>query len=391
MKNQTASKKPAKASPKEAAAPPAKARKLSPPKTQSINLLQDPQGLNGYSSGTVFPKERVLELYRLMLLMRRFEERTGMEYRKGQIKGFCHLYIGQEAVAAGSIFALEPKDYVITAYRDHAHGLAMGLTPRELMAELMMKFSGCSKGKGGSMHFFNAKKGFFGGHGIVGGQIPLATGMGWASRYRNDGSVTLCYFGDAAMNQGVFHESLNMASLWNLPVVYICENNMVGMGTLTSRSMAVTDLYRRTAEAFNVTGIRVDGMDALAMYEATKYAVDNAREYGRPCFIEAITYRYRGHSMSDPATTYRKPDEVSIWEQRDPMVNLRKASPSILTDKVIEKMEEEILAQVEDSVQFAKSEALPPASEIWTDVYVDCPGYAKPEESPNPHEYEYRD
>ncbi len=361
---------------------------------RAIDLFAEKDNGGGYAeelrSKHPFPTEKVLPLYRQMLMMRRFEERVGQEYRKGKIKGFCHLYIGQEAVAAGSIAALQTNDHIITAYRDHAHALARGLSPREVMAELFMKYTGGTKGKGGSMHLFNAKAGFFGGHGIVGGQIPLATGMAFASKYKGDDAVTLCYFGDAAFNQGVMHESANMASLWNLPVVYICENNLVGMGTLTTRSCAVTDLYRRTPEAYRITGIRCDGMDIEEMYAVTCEATELARKHGRPVFIEAITYRYRGHSMSDPATTYRTPDEVTNWERRDPMVKLQASHPSILTEAVIAKFEEEIKAEIEDSIQFSIDSELPPLSEIWTHVYVDCQGYPKADESAHPYEYEYK-
>ncbi len=360
---------------------------------RSIDLFAEREAGGGYAEELrakhPFPVERVLPLYRQMLLMRRFEERAGQEYRKGRIKGFCHLYIGQEAVAAGSIAALEERDFIITAYRDHAHALARGLSSREVMAELFMKYSGGTKGKGGSMHLFNAKAGFFGGHGIVGGQAPLATGMAFANAYKGSDAVTLCYFGDAAMNQGVFHESANMASLWNLPVVYICENNLVGMGTLTSRSCAQQELYRRTADAFRITGIRADGMDIEEMYAVTAEAVEMARKHRRPTFIEAITYRYRGHSMSDPATTYRTPDEVSKWELRDPMLRLRASFPSILTDSAVAKMEEEVKAEVEDSVAFAAEGEMPPQSEIWTHVYVDCPGYPDATVSQHPYEFDY--
>ncbi|MDX2175586.1 MAG: pyruvate dehydrogenase (acetyl-transferring) E1 component subunit alpha [Candidatus Sumerlaeia bacterium] len=367
----------------------------APSKTpaQSIDLFGDPANRDGKFAREylkhAFPKDKVVEKFREMLLMRRFEERCGQEYRKGKIKGFCHLYIGQEAVASGSIAALEAQDYIITAYRDHAHALARGLSSREVMAELYMKYPGGTKGKGGSMHLFHGKNRFFGGHGIVGGQIPLAAGMAFASAYRNEPAVTVCYFGDAAFNQGVFHESANMASLWNLPVVYICENNQVGMGTLTSRSCAVPDLYRRTAEAYRMDGIRCDGMCVEEMYSVTKEAAERARTEGRPCFIEAITYRYRGHSMSDPATTYRTPNEVSTWEQRDPMLKLRSRHPDLLTDAVVEKLEAEIAAEVEDAVQFSVEADLPPLEEIWTHVYVDCPGYPDASVSKHPYEYHY--
>ncbi|MBI5154538.1 pyruvate dehydrogenase (acetyl-transferring) E1 component subunit alpha [Candidatus Poribacteria bacterium] len=323
------------------------------------------------------PDERIVEMFRQMLLIRRFEEKTAQMYQMTKIHGFCHLYIGQEAVAVGSVAALEDKDYIFTTYRDHGHALIRGISAREVMAELFGKATGCSKGKGGSMHLFNAQARMMGGNGIVGGHVPLATGVGWKALYNKTGEVVLCYLGEAAMNQGVFHESLNMASLWNLPVIYICENNRYGMGTAVHRASAENQLYMRTAGAYRIRGVQCDGMDVLEMYRVTKEAADRARDNGRPTFIEAITYRYRGHSMSDPATTYRTKDEVTQWRSKDPMDRLREQFPALLTDELVSKMEAAIKGVVADSVEFAENSPQPDEAELWTDVYVDCEGYPK--------------
>lgn len=334
--------------------------------------------------------QQIIDSYRLMLLMRRFEETAGRMYQMRKFMGFCHLYIGQEAVAAGAIAALQPnKDYIFTTYRDHAWALGWGLNSRECMAELFMKFTGCSKGKGGSMHFFNGKTRFMGGNGIVGGHIPLAAGAAWGSKARKDGAVSLCIMGDAAVNQGTFHETLNMASLWNLPVVFMVENNIYGMGTAVERSCAQPDLFRRTPEAYRIRGVRADGMDMLEMYEVVKEAADRARSDGRPTFIEAVTYRFRGHSMSDPATTYRNKDEVGEWQLKDPLLRLQAAFPKLITEELVNKFEEEIRAEVDDSVKFAEESEFPPLSEIFTDVYVNCQGYPDLNASPNTREFDY--
>ena len=314
-----------------------------------------------------------------MLLIRRFEERTAQQYQMQKIHGFCHLYIGQEAVAVGSVAALEAKDYIFTTYRDHGHALIRGISPREVMAELFGKAAGCSKGKGGSMHMFNAAAGMMGGNGIVGGHVPLATGAAWAARYNKTGQVVICYMGEAAMNQGVFHESLNMASLWNLPVVYIVENNRYGMGTAVTRASAEPQLYMRTAGAYRIRGVQCDGMDLLDVYNTTKQAVDRARNTGRPTFIEAVCYRYRGHSMSDPATTYRTKDEVQAWRAKDPMDRLREQYPDLLTDDLVKTMEDEIKEIVMDSIKFADEAPQPDPRELYTDIYIDYPGYPGPD------------
>lgn len=325
------------------------------------------------------PDEKIVEMYRQMLLIRRFEERCAQQYQMTKIKGFCHLYIGQEAVAVGSVAALEEKDYIFQTYRDHGHALIRGISSREVMAELFGKATGCSKGKGGSMHLFNAETGMMGGNGIVGGHVPLATGVGWKAMYNKTGEVVVCYMGEAAVNQGVFHESLNMASLWNLPVIYICENNLFGMGTAVHRASAERELYMRTPGAYRIRGVRADGMDVLDMYRVTKEAVDRARKDGRPTFIEAVCYRYRGHSMSDPATTYRTKDEVSNWQAKDPMLRLQEQFPKLLTEDLIKELDDKIKEEVMDAIKFADESPFPDEDELYKDIYVNYPGYPGPD------------
>ncbi|HEX8292724.1 MAG TPA: pyruvate dehydrogenase (acetyl-transferring) E1 component subunit alpha, partial [Pyrinomonadaceae bacterium] len=253
-------------------------------------------------------RETLLRMLYQMVLIRRFEEKSAEAYTLGKIGGFCHLYIGQEAVAVGTLSALRPDDYVFTSYRDHGHALAMGTSPDEVMAELFGKIGGCSKGKGGSMHLFDADKHFLGGHGIVGGQIPLATGVAFATKYRGTDQATLVFFGEAAVNQGAFHESLNMAQLWKLPCVYICENNQYGMGTSLSRAMSISDVSKK-AVGFGMESEFVDGMDVLAVRAATQRAVERARAEHLPSLLEIRTYRFMGHSMSDPGH-YRTRAEI---------------------------------------------------------------------------------
>ena len=357
-----------------------------------MSPTKDDAKRNGQTKELPLPEEKLREMYRQMVLLRVFEEKTGQQYQMKKFSGFCHLYIGQEAVAVGSVAALElGKDYIFQTYRDHAHALLMGLTPRDVMAELFMKSTGCSKGKGGSMHMFNAKMRFMGGNGIVGGHVPLAAGVAFASKYRDEKAVTLCFLGDAAVNQGTFHESLNMAGLWGLPVVYIVENNIYGMGTAVNRSCAQPDLYKRTGDAYNIPGIRVNGMDVMEVYDAVKKAADLARNENRPTFLEMQTYRFRGHSMSDPAVTYRTKDEVSQWQQRDPIDRLREQFPDAFPKEFIAKVDEEIRDIVADSIKFAEESPFPDQSEIWTDVYADCEGYPGRDVSPSPFVYPYND
>ncbi len=322
-------------------------------------------------------EERLIEIHRQMLLCRRFEERTAQMYQMRKIQGFCHLYIGQEAVAVGSVAALEKQDYIFQTYRDHAHALIRGISAREVMAELFGKKTGCSGGKGGSMHMYKAETGMMGGNGIVGGHVPLATGVAFKSAYNDLPEVTICYMGEAAVNQGVFHECLNMASLWNLPIIYIVENNLYGMGTAVHRASAEDQLYKRTEGAYRIPGVRCDGMDVLEVYAEVKAAADRARNDRRPTFIEAITYRYRGHSMSDPATSYRNKAEVQHWQERDPIARLQAQYPKLFTEEMVKAADEKIKEEVQDAIKFADESDFPGPEALYTNVYVDCQGYPK--------------
>jgi pyruvate dehydrogenase E1 component alpha subunit len=312
-------------------------------------------------------------MYREMLLLRRFEETAGRVYTEGKIGGFCHLYIGQEAVAIGVRRALDgERDYLVNAYRDHGHALAWGSPPGAVMAELYGKATGVVKGKGGSMHMFDAPRHNYGGHGIVGGQIPLAAGVAFSQRYQKKDGVVVCLFGDAAVNNGAFHESLNMAAVWRLPIVFICENNRYGMGTPVERSSAVAEVWRR-ASAYDLRGEAVDGMDVLAMKDAVSRAAAECRpEGGKPVLLEARTYRYRGHSMADPAT-YRTRDEVEVEKRRDPLdvlVQRARASGVELGKDELEKLEAEVAREVEEAVRFAEESPDPDPESIWKDVYA---------------------
>jgi len=319
--------------------------------------------------GDLDPKT-LIDIYRQMLLIRRFEEKAAEVYVAGKIGGFCHLYIGQEAVAVGTISALRKDDYVITSYREHGHALAKGMSADGVMAELFGKATGCSKGKGGSMHMFDKEVNFLGGHGIVGGQIPLATGTAFASKYQGTDQVTLCYFGEAAVNQGAFHESLNMAQLWKLPAIYICENNRYGMGTSLERAMSLHNVSQK-AEAYGMAGEFVDGMDVLAVREATVRAVERARKEYLPTLLEIRTYRFMGHSMSDPGN-YRTRAEIEKYQERDPlklfMATLKEEN--VIDDKQLKQIEDEVHAIVEQSVKFAEESPLPDPAELYTDVYA---------------------
>jgi len=315
-------------------------------------------------------RETLLTMFRQMLLIRRFEEKCAESYSLGKIGGFCHLYIGQEAVGVGAISALRPDDYVLTSYREHGQAIAKGITPDAVMAELYGKASGCSRGKGGSMHLFDAEVNFLGGHAIVGGQIPLATGVAFASKYKESDQVTLCFFGEAAVNQGAFHESLNMAQLWKLPCIYICENNKYGMGTSLERAMSLQNISEKAC-AYEVASEFVDGMDVLAMRHATQRAVTRAREQSAPTLIEARTYRFMGHSMSDPGK-YRTRAEIEKYQERDPikLFTATLTENDILTDKAIEEFETEIKEEVEHAARFAEDSPEPDPKELYTDVYA---------------------
>lgn len=320
---------------------------------------------------TQFGKETYLYWYETMLLQRRFEEKTGQLYGMQKIRGFCHLYIGQEAVSAGMMTAITDEDNVITAYRDHGLAIAKGIPAKECMAEMYGKITGCSKGKGGSMHFFSKEKRFFGGHGIVGGQIGLGAGIAFADQYNNTDNVTICFFGDGAARQGILHETFNMAVLWQLPVVFVCENNHYAMGTSVSRTSKVLDIYR-LADAYDMPADSVDGMNPESVHIAMERAVKRAREKGGPTFLEIKTYRYRGHSMSDPAK-YRSKEEVEEYKENDPIEYvLRKIrDEQYATEEEIEAINEKVKAEVEEAVQFAEESPFPDNSEVYKDIYVE--------------------
>jgi pyruvate dehydrogenase E1 component alpha subunit len=315
----------------------------------------------------------ILKYYRDMLLIRRFEEKAGQLYGMGLIGGFCHLYIGQEAVVVGMQAAAEQGDTVITSYRDHGHMLATGMDAKGVMAELTGRRGGYSKGKGGSMHMFSREKGFYGGHGIVGGQVPLGTGLGFAHRYHEDGKVNMCYLGDGAINQGQVYESFNMAALWKLPVVYVIENNKYAMGTSIERSSAGTELYKR-GTAYGIPGERVDGMDVMAVRKAGAAALAHARGGKGPYILEMMTYRYRGHSMSDPAK-YRSKEEVAkMRQEHDPIDRLREyiLSNKVADEAKLKDFDREIKEIVSAATEFAQQSPEPDPSELWTDVLVEA-------------------
>jgi len=314
--------------------------------------------------------DQLIELYRQMLLIRRFEEKSAEVYVAGKIGGFCHLYIGQEAVGVGTISAIRKDDYVLASYREHGLALAKGMSARSIMAELYGKATGCSKGKGGSMHMFDKSLGFLGGHAIVGGQIPLATGTAFATKYQGTDQVTLCYFGEAAVNQGAFHESLNMAQLWKLPCIYICENNQYGMGTSLARAMSLRDISKKAC-AYEMASEFVDGMDVLAVREATVRAVERARKDYLPTLLEIRTYRFMGHSMSDPGN-YRTRAEIEKYQERDPL-KLFSASlleAKIVDQKALDEIDKKVREEVEDALRFADESPFPDPSELYTDIYA---------------------
>ena len=317
--------------------------------------------------------EALKRWYADMLLIRRFEERAGQMYGMGLIGGFCHLYIGQEAVVVGVQAALQEGDTVVTSYRDHGHMLACGMDPKGVMAELTGRRGGYSHGKGGSMHMFSREKNFFGGHGIVGAPVPIGTGLGFAHRYRDDGKISVTYFGDGAVNQGQVYESFNMASLWKLPVVFIIENNRYGMGTSVSRASARTDLFHR-GMPYGIPGEEVDGMDVVAVHEAGLAAAEHARAGQGPIILEMLTYRYRGHSMSDPAK-YRSREEVSrMRSEHDPIDHLRQRliAGGQASEDELKRIERQARDIVAEAAQFAQDSPEPDPSELWTDVLAEA-------------------
>jgi pyruvate dehydrogenase E1 component alpha subunit len=310
-------------------------------------------------------------LLRQMMLIRRFEEKAGEAYALGKIGGFCHLYIGQEAVAVGSIAALRHDDYIMCSYREHGHALARGISPRSVMAELFGKATGCSGGKGGSMHLFDASRGFLGGHAIVGAHIPLSTGAAFAIKYRNTDQVSICYYGEAAVNNGAFHEALNMAALWKLPAIYLCENNRYGMGTALERASAIYDIAERAC-SYDMHAETVDGMDVLAVHEATERAVRRARAEKLPTLLEVRTYRFMGHSMSDPIHGhYRTREEVDEQKKLDPIPALfhRLETDGLMTQRDYAALDAEVVAEVEDAVSFADESPEPEPDQLFKDVY----------------------
>jgi pyruvate dehydrogenase E1 component alpha subunit len=318
-------------------------------------------------------RNEAFALYKQMLLIRRFEERCAQLYVEGKIGGFLHLYIGQEAVGVGAMSLLRPDDYLITSYRDHGYALARGTDPRPLLAELCGKVSGISRAKGGSMHFYDVPRGNFGGDGIVGGHLPIAAGIGYSIRLRKTDQVVLCFFGDGAVNEGAFHEALNVSALWDLPVVYIIENNRYGMGTSLDRASSVKDLYQR-GSAYGIPRHDVNGMDLIAVRTVLGQAIDLARKEKRPTLIEAETYRYRGHSMSDPGK-YRRKEEVEEMMKSDPVLvwGQRLVDQERFTKEDLEAADKEILARMDDAVAYVEQSPEPTVETLYEDVYVRSP------------------
>jgi len=312
---------------------------------------------------------QLIDLLRQMMLIRRFEEKAAEMYARRKIGGFLHLYIGQEAVGVGAISTLGPSDYIVSHYREHGHALARGLEPGPLMAELFGRATGVSRGRGGSMHLFDVKRGFMGGYAIVGGHMPLAVGLALASSYLKNGRIVLNIFGDGAVNQGEFHESLNLASVWKLPVVFLCENNLYGMGTDVRRVSAEPEIHKRAC-AYNIPAERVDGMDLLAVREAARRAVDWARGGKGPYFLEAVTYRFRGHSMADPEF-YRDKAEVERWKAQDPIVRFRRylEGEGLISEEEARSLEEGVEAAINEAVRFADESPEPPLEALYEHVY----------------------
>ncbi len=316
-------------------------------------------------------KRRLAEFYRQMLLIRRFEEACGRLYMQGKIRGFLHLYIGEEAIAVGAISALRPDDYVIGHYRDHGHAIAKGMDPKIAMAELCGKSTGSSGGKGGSMHLFDVERHFMGGHAIVGGQMPIAAGLALSSKYKKEDLVTLCFFGDGAVNQGEFHETLNLASVWKLPILFLLENNLYGMGTHVDRTHAGGRHIYEVASAYDIPGVQIDGMDVLGVNECVSEAVKSIRKGEGPRFIEAMCYRYRGHSMADP-TMYRERDEAQELGIKDPIDSLKNfmIQFDVAGEEELAKIAAKVDEQVNEAVQFAEDSPAPDMDAMYTNVYA---------------------
>lgn len=312
----------------------------------------------------------LIKLYGQMVLSREFEESCAEQYAKGYITGFLHLYSGQEAVAVGATAGLHKDDYIISAYREHAQAIVRGAEPRRIMAELFGRATGICKGKGGSMHLFDPSLSFMGGYAIVGGHFPIAAGLAFSAKYRQEDRITACFFGDGAVNQGTFHESLNWARLWELPVLFICENNFYGIGTEVHRSSALASIHKRTC-GYDIPAEKVDGMDVIAVYKAVKYAAEKVRETSRPYFIEALTYRFRGHSMADPAK-YRSVAEHELWKTRDPIPSYGKrlVEEGVATEERLSEILASERGKVQEAVQFAEASPWPGEQEVCSDIYV---------------------
>ena len=347
--------------------------------TESANFTELLCGTGRPAVGTMEDRARAEDpallktMLEQMVLVRRFEEKAAEMYTLGKIGGFCHLYIGQEAVSVGALSATNNDDYIFTSYREHGHALVRGMDPGEIMAELCGKRSGCSKGKGGSMHLFDKGRSFMGGHGIVGGQIPLAAGTAFSAKYLKQPRVTLCFFGEAAVNIGSFHETMNLAALWKLPVIFICENNRFGMGTPIERASSLYELSQKAC-AYNMARTWVDGMDVLSVRETLKEAVDRARKNSAPTLIEARTYRFMGHSMSDPSHGhYRTKVEVEEQRRHDPIKLLSAAMEAIgvVDQAYLDELDQRVRDTVEEAVAFTERSEEPDLSEVYTDVYVD--------------------
>ena len=316
-------------------------------------------------------KATLLGMYRSMVLIRTFEERAAEQYMLGNIRGFLHLYIGQEAIAAGAISTLQPQDYVVTHYRDHGHALARGVEPNAIMAELFGKQSGSSGGKGGSMHIFDSSKNFAGGYAIVGGQLPIAVGLSLAASFKNENRVVLCFLGDGALNEGEFHEAMNLAALWHLPIIFFCENNLFGMGSPVHETVAAPEIYR-IADAYNMPSQRIDGMDILEVNQVVQDVVKQVRNGEGPFFLEAMTYRFRGHSMADPVL-YREKTEEEPWKDKDPIPNYKRwlISNGLASEEELDVVNQTIEQVVEDAVQFAENSPIPDLSALHKDIYAE--------------------
>jgi pyruvate dehydrogenase E1 component alpha subunit len=336
----------------------------------TVVQLSKKQSLKAPAAAAVPDKALLLKHYQDMLLIRRFEEKCGQLYGMSQIAGFCHLYIGQEAVVVGTQAVLIPGDAQITSYRDHGHMLAAGVDPKVILAELMGRETGCSRGKGGSMHMFDVDRRFYGGHGIVGAQVPLGTGLAFAEKYRDTNNISVTYFGDGTVNQGQVYEAFNMAALWKLPALYIIENNEYAMGTSVARACSISELYKRGI-SFNIPGKQVNGMDVLEVQKAVEEAVAFIRAGNGPMILEMKTYRFRGHSMSDPAKYRTKEELASYKENNDPLINLKQllVAEKFADEEWFQSLEKSIKEIVAEAVEFATNSNEPDPSELYTDIY----------------------